>query len=89
MSVQLAPQLEAIIQAKVEAGLYADADAVLREALRLLNERDHRLQRLRDALADGERGEAVPLTPELLEELDQSAIRRAEAGEQPHPDVCP
>ncbi|MGH2534284.1 MAG: type II toxin-antitoxin system ParD family antitoxin [Thermomicrobiales bacterium] len=89
MSVQLAPQIEAMIQQKVETGPYDDADAVVREALRLLEDRDRRLQRLREAVAEGEWGEGIPVTPELLEELKQSSIRRAKAGERPSPDVCP
>jgi antitoxin ParD1/3/4 len=89
MSVKLGRQIESMLQDKVDTGQYADADAVMREALRLLNERDAKLQQLRAALAKGEQGAAVPLTPELLEELNQSAMRRAKAGEQPRPDVCP
>ena len=93
MSVVLDAQLEAIIRQKVESGLYADADAVLREALRLLDERDRRLQDLRAKLQVGleqiERGETVAFTPELLEEISREAEEMVLRGEEPDPDVCP
>ena len=40
MNVSLTPQLEAMIQEKVATGLYNSASEVIREALRLLEERD-------------------------------------------------
>jgi putative addiction module CopG family antidote len=89
MHVVLDSQLEVLVREEVEAGLYPNSVAVLREALRLLDARDRHRQWLKDALAKGAKGEAVPLTPELLEELHRSAIRRANAGELPSADVCP
>ena len=55
MRVQLTDDVETIIREKVESGLYPNADEVLREALRLLDEQD-RLRWLRVALAECERG---------------------------------
>jgi len=46
MNVSLTPELEKLVHAKVESGLYLSASEVVREALRLLEERD-RLQALR------------------------------------------
>jgi antitoxin ParD1/3/4 len=89
MSVSLSPQVEDLIRQKVEAGLYADANSVVREALRLLDEHDRRLQRLRLALAEGEQGEGIPYTSELLDEIDREVDERLRRGEQPSPDVCP
>jgi antitoxin ParD1/3/4 len=40
MNVSLTPELERLVSDKVEAGLYASASEVVREALRLLHERD-------------------------------------------------
>ena len=92
MTVTLPPQLEAMIEEKVLSGRYADANEVVQEALRLLDERD-RLQRLRAALAIGleqiERGEDVEYTPELLGVIDQAALRKFRDGKQPMPDVVP
>ena len=38
MNVSLTPHLEALVQRKVESGLYGSASEVMREALRLLEE---------------------------------------------------
>ena len=89
MSVQIAPDIEARIREKVESGPYPDADAVLRDAIHLLEDRDRKHAWLLQALAEGEKGEGRELTQELLDELHERAMRRAQAGEQPSPDVCP
>lgn len=61
MNVSLTPELERLVNEKVESGLYQTASEVVREALRLLKERDHAREQLRgdvqvgfDALARGE-----------------------------------
>ncbi|MEA2581987.1 MAG: Bacterial antitoxin of ParD toxin-antitoxin type system [Thermomicrobiales bacterium] len=87
MSVTLPPELEAMVRQKVDEGLYADVDSVVQEALRLLDRRDRR-ERLRAALVEGEEGEGIPYTPELLEEIDREVEERFLRGELPHPDVC-
>lgn len=88
MSVRIDPQVEAMIRRKVEAGLYDDTDAVLHEALRLLDEQDRRLHRLRAAIAEGEVGEGIRFTPDLVAEMKQDAERMAREGIEPDPDVC-
>lgn len=47
MNVSLTPELERLISEKVESGLYQTASEVVREALRLLKERDQERERLR------------------------------------------
>jgi antitoxin ParD1/3/4 len=42
MNISLTPQLEKLVKKKVESGHYGSASEVMREALRLLAERDHR-----------------------------------------------
>ena len=42
MNISLTPQLEKLVKTKVESGLYGSASEVMREALRLLEERDRR-----------------------------------------------
>ena len=42
MNVSLTPELEAFIQQKVQSGRYYSASEVVREGLRLLEERDRR-----------------------------------------------
>lgn len=40
MNVSLTPELESLVHEKVQSGLYTSASEVVREALRLLNDRD-------------------------------------------------
>src|SRR5690242_18617179 len=57
MNISLTPNLEALVQEKVDSGLYNNASEVVREALRLMHERDQRdaakLERLRQEAALG------------------------------------
>jgi antitoxin ParD1/3/4 len=53
MNVSLTPRLEAIVRQKVESGLYNNASEVVGEAIRLMDERDQQVERLRAALAEG------------------------------------
>ena len=88
MSVTLTPEVEAIIQRKVEEGLYADAESALARAVELLVYQD-KLERLRALIREGEEGEAVPWTPELMDEIERESEERYLRGELPNPDVCP
>ncbi len=92
MNVSLTPQLEAMIHERVESGRYASASEVVREGLRLLEERE-KLEHLRSLLAVGleeaKRGELIDFTPEYLEELDRRVEERYLRGDEPNPDVCP
>src|SRR5437762_3728164 len=61
MNVSLTPELERLVNEKVESGLYQTASEVAREALRLLKDRDQAREQLRadvqagfDQLARGE-----------------------------------
>ncbi len=54
MNVSLTPELERLVQEKVTSGLYQTASEVIREALRLLKERDaDRAAAQREAIAEG------------------------------------
>jgi antitoxin ParD1/3/4 len=66
MNVSLTPELESFIQGKVNTGLYYSASEVVREGLRLLQERDQlqqlRLRELRQDIQVGlDSGDATPL----------------------------
>jgi antitoxin ParD1/3/4 len=50
MNVHLTPELEALVQAKVKSGRYNSASEVVREALRLFEERDELLKLRKDAI---------------------------------------
>ena len=68
MNVSLTPALEKFVAQKVQSGLYQTASEVIREGLRLLEERDAlhqaRLDDIRQAIQDGNaqlaRGEGLP-----------------------------
>ena len=57
MNVNLTPQLEELVRAKVESGLYGSASEVVREALRLMDEQDRiraaKLEQLRTEVRRG------------------------------------
>lgn len=57
MNVSLTPELEALIRTRVDSGRYTSSSEVVREALRLLEDRDElrrlRLAELRAKVADG------------------------------------
>lgn len=89
MSIKLDPQLEDLIQQKIEIGRYPDASAVVREALRLMDVQERRFQRLQAALDEGEEGETVPWTPELMAQLRREADEPDSPGESPDPAVWP
>jgi len=50
MNVNLTPQLEELVRAKVDSGLYSSASEVVREALRLMGEQDRLKQAKLDEL---------------------------------------
>ena len=53
MNVNLTPQLEELVRAKVASGLYGSASEVVQDALRLMSERDQRREELRAELRRG------------------------------------
>ena len=89
MPIQLPPQAEAVIREKVTSGLCANPDEAIDAAMRLLEDHDRRLERLRALIAEGEKGEGVPWTPELMDQISREAEERRRRGEKPHPEVCP
>lgn len=74
MNVSLTPQLESYVKQKVAAGMYNSVSEVMREALRLLEERDTlkemKLAALRRDLQEGidelDRGEGTPLDMDAI-----------------------
>lgn len=77
MNVSLTPTLEGIVQKKVASGMYNSASEVIREALRLLEERDRvreiKLGTLREEISVGmgqlERGEVSEFDDASLDTL--------------------
>ena len=55
MNISLTPELDSYVQQKVQTGMYHSASEVIRASLRLLEEREQKIEGLRKALIDGER----------------------------------
>ncbi|HEY7032073.1 MAG TPA: ribbon-helix-helix protein, CopG family [Thermomicrobiales bacterium] len=93
MSLTLPADVAAKVREMVESGRYSDSGEALREAVDLLEERDRRLEWLRAAIAKSDeqiaRGEGIPNTPELLDEIDREVDELIRRGHVPSPDVCP
>ena len=80
MNVNLSPQLEAMVKAKVASGRYTSASEVVREALRLMEHqdqlRDLQLQELRRAIQEGlDSGDPVAWNPEATKAAGRQRLR--------------
>ncbi len=78
MNISLTPHFDDLVKSKVESGLYNSASEVMRDALRLLEERDRlralRLDEVRHKIQKGmDSGEATPLD---IEEVKARGRRR-------------
>jgi len=88
MIVHLTPELEQLVQAKVQSGRYNSASEVVREALRIMEQRDEvrsiQLQELRNsmdrAIGESARGEGTDgeeFMQGMLDDLDTGHRRKA------------
>ena len=83
MNVHLTPELEKLVQKKVKTGSYNSASEVVREALRLMRERDEllllRKEEIRKQIAEGyaslRQGEAIE-GEEAFRQLDERHKRQ-------------
>lgn len=87
MNVNLTPQLEEMVRQKVNSGLYTSASEVVREALRLMDEKDRlraaKLAQLRQDIREGlESGPATAWDAEQVkrEGPAKRAAKRRAAG---------
>ena len=83
MNVSLTSELEQLVNAKVASGMYQTASEVVREGLRLLAERDQRLEALRRDVRAGfeavDRGEYSDYNASTIHELaDRVKLRGKE-----------
>jgi antitoxin ParD1/3/4 len=95
MNISLTPELENMVNEKVQSGLYNSASEVMREALRLLKEQDDlkrlRLDELRREIMIGveqiRRGEysvynsGRELAEEIIRDGERKLASRREAGQ--------
>src|SRR6185436_13907770 len=81
MNVSLPAVLARHVEELVQGGQYSSASEVVRSALRLLLERERHLAWLRGEVQKGfdsiDRGESVPYSPELIEEIIAEGHKRA------------
>ena len=90
MNVSLTPELERLINQKVQSGMYSSAREVVQEALHLLNMwdelRQQKLEQLRKDIAIGiaqaDRGEVRPLNLEEMRRRLGKRLRRARTAKK-------
>jgi antitoxin ParD1/3/4 len=90
MNVSLTPHLQRLIERRVASGRYGSASEVVREALRLLEEREAvreaQLRQLRRDVAAGLRalddGDSSPFDRGLLESIKADGRRRLERAKK-------
>jgi antitoxin ParD1/3/4 len=93
MHVNLSPEMEGFIKAKVASGFYGNATEVIRDAIRRMQAEESRVAAWHAAIKQGadqlDRGEAIPYTPDTMNEITQSAIDALHSGRPMDPDVLP
>ena len=85
MNVSLTPELEKLVNERVRSGMYSSASEVIREALRLLKEREElrrrQLEELRKdiaiGLAQADRGQVAPLSLPRIKRRLRKRLRQA------------
>jgi antitoxin ParD1/3/4 len=86
INVSLPPELEAFVNEQVRTGRFSDADAVIREGLRLLSAqaavRESKLEELRIAvdvaIRELDEGKGMPFNEQTIEEI----LGRGRSGRQ-------
>ncbi len=87
MQITLTPEIESIVKQKVASGYYSSETAVIRESLRLLEERDEaKLKSLREdlqaAYEQSLRGESTPFDKEVAENIKAAGRERRRQKER-------
>jgi antitoxin ParD1/3/4 len=92
ITITLSPETEARIHELVAKFDYDGPEAVVDEALRVLEERD-KLKRLRELIAAGDeqlaRGEVIPWTPDFLDRLKRESEENVRQGKPIKDEVRP
>jgi antitoxin ParD1/3/4 len=74
MSIEIAPDLEEMVQSILKGGQYDGESAVLREALSLLRQRDQLRRDIHEGIDDLDSGERIP-AEEVFRELEMIGVR--------------
>jgi antitoxin ParD1/3/4 len=84
LHVNLSPEMEGFIKAKVSTGFYGNATEVIRDAIRRMQAEENRAFAWQAAIKIGDdqlnRGESVALTQEALDDITQCAISAMHSG---------
>lgn len=91
-TVHLSEEIAAIVQRKVDQGLYANVETAITEAVRLLDEHDYERYlraQLQVGIDEADRGEVLEWTPELNRQLFEEALEMHRQGVRPDPDDSP
>jgi antitoxin ParD1/3/4 len=86
MNVSLTPELEKIVAARVSSGRYASASEVIREALRLLEERDqlnHLRHEVRLGIEQLDQGRKRSFNAQTLKRIKGQGRKRVAAAADP------
>jgi len=91
--INLSPEMEGYIKAKVSDGFYGSATEVIRDAIRRMQSEDNRIRAWQRAIAKGEdqlnAGHATIYNDDLMEAATQSAIAAMHGDTPIDPDVLP
>jgi antitoxin ParD1/3/4 len=80
MNVSVGPRWEAFVETAVKAGRYGSASEVVREGLRLVEEREAKLQALRETLAASIARGGEHDYKDIRADLEQRAQELAQQG---------
>ena len=81
MNISLTPELEELVQKKVESGRYSSASEVIRAGLRLLEQEDAMRAQVHEGIEQAERGELVDGEEAVARVKKRAASKRRNAGE--------
>lgn len=81
MNISLSPHFENFVAEILATGRFKSRSEIVREALRLLEERETRLMALRREIQAGrDSGEPVAYDPDAIKRLGQAALGKRAAG---------
>jgi antitoxin ParD1/3/4 len=91
MHINLSPEMEGYIKAKVGTGFYGNATEVIRDAIRRMQASEQQIAAFQAAVAKGDaeldRGEGAEFTPELVTSMTQNALKDMHTGKAIDPEV--
>lgn len=91
MHLRFAPIDQRYIKEKVESGFYSSETELVKDAVRHMREEEEKLKHFQDAVQIGDaqiaQGKTVPYNKDMIEKATKNAIKRAQNGEKPNPDV--